>query len=136
MFGTFLPGISMEFSVSIYTKTISSLQKKIRKASKVMKHFLFFSFIIDLSSFLFHQIRFSSAFLQSERKKLRKQRNLLRLVRYESSTHYPSEKIFLHHLPASIISSLKSGQSVLGRNQEEIDRIDLVSRFSSFASFQ
>jgi len=59
--------------------------------------------------------RFSSAFLQTERKKVEKQRKLLQIVRYEKSTSFSSERIFLHQLPSTIICPLKFGQRVLVR---------------------
>jgi hypothetical protein len=58
--------------------------------------------------------RLSSAYLQNERLKLSKQRNLLRIIQNESKTCYQSEKIFLNNLPSLIISSLQTGCRVIG----------------------
>ncbi|UJR38396.1 hypothetical protein I4U23_031065 [Adineta vaga] len=59
--------------------------------------------------------RLSSMYLENERNKLTKQRNLLRIVQNENKTHYQSEKIFLNHLPSIIISPLKPGARVIVR---------------------
>ncbi|CAF1031860.1 unnamed protein product [Rotaria sordida] len=59
--------------------------------------------------------RLSSAYLKNERIKLSKQRNLLRILQYETKTHYQSEKIFLNNLPSLIISPLPIGSHVIVR---------------------
>ena len=59
--------------------------------------------------------RFSSAYLQAERKKLEKQRQLLRILRHENKTHHRSEKIFLLHLPSFILPPLSIGTRLLGQ---------------------
>ncbi|CAF1639213.1 unnamed protein product, partial [Adineta ricciae] len=51
--------------------------------------------------------RLSSAYLENERIKLVKQRNLLRIVQNETKTHYQSDKIFLNNLPSFIIPPLQ-----------------------------
>lgn len=58
--------------------------------------------------------RLSSAYLQNERFKLSKQRNLLRIIQNESKTHYQSEKIFVNNLPSLIIPPLPIGSRVIG----------------------
>lgn len=63
----------------------------------------------------FPLIRLSSTYLKSERMKLSKQRNLLRIIQNESQTHYSSEKIFLNHLPSSIPSAIPIGSRVIGK---------------------
>ncbi|CAF1593805.1 unnamed protein product, partial [Adineta ricciae] len=59
--------------------------------------------------------RLSSAYLENERIKLVKQRNLLRIAQNETKTHYQSEKIFLNTLPSFIIPPLQSGARVIVR---------------------
>ncbi|CAF4380100.1 unnamed protein product, partial [Rotaria sp. Silwood2] len=59
--------------------------------------------------------RLSIAYLKNERIKLSKQRNLLRILQYESTTHYQSEKIFLNNLPFLIISPLPIDSRVIVR---------------------
>lgn len=57
---------------------------------------------------------FSSNYLTNERAKLSKQRQLLRIIQHETKTHYPSERIFLNHLPAFVISSIPIASRVIG----------------------
>ena len=63
---------------------------------------------------LFVLIRFSSTYLTNERKKLSKQRTLLRIIQNQSQTHYSSEKIFLNNLPSWIPSTIPLGSRVIG----------------------
>ncbi|CAF1349828.1 unnamed protein product [Adineta steineri] len=59
--------------------------------------------------------RLSSAYLENERIKLSKQRNLLRIIQHETNTHYQSEKIFLNNLPSIIHSPIQIGSRVIVR---------------------
>ena len=109
---TFLSSISDRSVVADDSKTTQSSSTSFRQTAKVKRSTTFFLLLLWEKKGRFR--RFSSAFLQSERKKLAKERTLLRIVREEKSTRYGSERIFLHHLPSTIVAPLKSGQRVLG----------------------
>lgn len=94
------------------------------------------SVIINIDCVVSSVNRLSSAYLENERIKLAKQRNLLRIVQNETKTHYQSEKVFQNNLPSLIIPPLQPGARVIGEYVScflslSIHLIELVRLFRS-----